>query len=123
MYVLQSRLNCAILQGKTLHRKGIKSSRFKSKVSRFYYHFFFHISKLLKEISVTKNIDNMARVRPNLSSYWRHHGTFLNIRTVVRPSDDVCKSDGEACARYVIKNFLQRDNTIKNVYLLELVEV
>ena len=42
-----------------------------------------------------------------------HHGTFLNIRTAVRPSDDVCKSDGEVRMRSMLKNFLQRDNTIK----------
>ena len=42
---------------------------------------------------------------------------FLNIRRAVHPSDDVCKSDGEACARYVLKTFVKRDNTIKNVYL------
>ena len=42
----------------------------------------------------------------------------------MRPSDDVCKLDeGEACARCVIKNVLQRDSTIKNVYLSELVKV
>ena len=55
---------------------------------------------------------NIVCVLPNLTnSYWRHHGTFLNIRMAVRPSDDVCKSDGEACVRYVIKKrFTERQH-------------
>ena len=39
-------------------------------------------------------------------SYWRHHGLFLNIRTAVRPSADVCKSDREARARYAKKKLI-----------------
>ena len=43
------------------------------------------------------------------NSYWHHHGTFLNIRTAVRPLDDVCKSDKEAL------NFVIRQSGTKPV--------
>ena len=46
--------------------------------------------------------NNIARVLPYLIPYWRHHGTFLNKRTAVRPSDDVCKSLREARARAML---------------------
>ena len=49
-----------------------------------------------------------------------HFSTYA--RPCVHPM--TCASQAkEACTRYVLKNFLQRDNTIKNVYFLELVEV
>ena len=43
---------------------------------------------------------NTARMLPYLiACYWHHHGTFLNIRTAMRPSADIlCKSDREARA-------------------------
>ena len=43
---------------------------------------------------------NIARVLPNLIAIGVIMVSFLNIRTAVRSSDDVCKSDGEAYAFY-----------------------
>ena len=48
-----------------------------------------------------------------------HFSTYA--RPCIRPM--TCASQvKEACTRYVIKNFLQRDNTIKKVYLYEVHE-
>ena len=43
----------------------------------------------------------------------------------MRPSDDVCKSDGgSTCALcYLKKKLLQRDNTIKNVFFIRAVKL
>ena len=60
---------------------------------------------------------NIAHVHPNLTPIgvtMVHFSTYA--RQCVHPM--MCAGQmGEACARYVIKKFLQRDNTIKNVYL------
>ena len=63
-------------------------------------------------------INNIARVHPNLIAIgviMVHFSTY--VRPCVHPM--TCASQmGEACACYVIiKNFLQRDNTIKNVHI------
>ena len=64
-----------------------------------------------------KPIYNIARVHPNLipiGVIMVHFSTYA--RPCVHPM--TCASQmGEACAHCVIKKLLQRDNTIKNVYL------
>ena len=60
---------------------------------------------------------NIARVHPNLipiGVIMVHFST--NARLCVHPM--TCASQmGEGCARCVIKKLLQRENSIKNVYL------
>ena len=55
-------------------------------------------------------IKNGAHASPS-NSCWHHHGIFLNIHTAIRPSDDVCKSDGEAC----VKTLDQLNLILKNL--------
>ena len=63
------------------------------------------------------SIYNIARVLFLSNSYWRHHGTFLNIRTAVRPSDDVCESDGGSMRALCYKKLFTERQHHKNVYL------
>ena len=63
---------------------------------------------VIKEVKKEEYIALLYSGRAFLTySYWRHHGTFLNIRTAVRPSDDVCKSDklNSGIRRLILQSF------------------